>query len=254
MTGVVNGSKCFVAGTLVLTEDGEKPIEEIEVGDYVYSTDPETGESGFKEVLWTYQRETYELVHVFVADEEILTTPNHPFWVESEWIAAGNLHTGDILTLADGSKAAICQIFTESLDNPVKVYNFEVEDFHTYYVTDIGVLVHNYQKGTSNKNNERIYNPSPKHDPKSGWGSPNPIPSIEKGQELLDSAYSSSKNKQLYNILDGELIKFQPDTVSGWHSYLVENPAKEVPVDVLRQMVSDGKITKNQYKNFLKNK
>ena len=249
LTDIVT-SQCFIAGTLVLTEDGEKPIEEIEVGDYVYASDPETGESGFKEVLWTYQRETYELVHVFVADEEILTTPNHPFWVESEWIAAGNLHTGDILTLADGSKAAICQIFTESLDNPVKVYNFEVEDFHTYYVTDIGVLVHNYQKGTSNKNNERIYNPSPKHDPKSGWGSPNPIPSIEKGQELLDSAYSSSKNKQLYNILDGELIKFQPDTVSGWHSYLVENPAKEVPVDVLRQMVSDGKITKTSIRIF----
>ena len=112
MTGVINGSKCFVAGTLVLTEDGEKPIEEIEVGDYVYSTDPETGESEYKEVLWTYQRESYELVHVFVADKEIVTTPNHPFWVESEWIVAGNLQTGDILTLADGSKVAICHIFT----------------------------------------------------------------------------------------------------------------------------------------------
>ena len=31
----------------------------------------------------------------------------------------------------------------------------------------------------------------------------------------MDTVYSSSKNKQLYNIYNGELIKFQPDTVEG---------------------------------------
>lgn len=29
------------------------------------------------------------------------------------------------------------------MDNPVKVYNFEVEDWHTYSVSKYGVLVHN---------------------------------------------------------------------------------------------------------------
>ena len=29
------------------------------------------------------------------------------------------------------------------LETPVKVYNFEVEDFHTYYVGESSVLVHN---------------------------------------------------------------------------------------------------------------
>ena len=29
------------------------------------------------------------------------------------------------------------------LESPVKVYNFEVEDFHTYYVGETEVLVHN---------------------------------------------------------------------------------------------------------------
>lgn len=44
-----NGSNvCFVAGTLILTEDGQVPIEEIEEGDYVYATNPETGESSYK--------------------------------------------------------------------------------------------------------------------------------------------------------------------------------------------------------------
>lgn len=31
----------------------------------------------------------------------------------------------------------------ELLETPVKVYNFQVEDYHTYYVADSGVLVHN---------------------------------------------------------------------------------------------------------------
>ena len=104
------------------------------------------------------------------------------------------------------------------------------------------------------RDNDPVYKPSPKHDPTSGWGSPNPIPDVSTGQELLDGAYSSSKNKQLYSIYDGQLVKFQPDTVEGWHSYLVSNPAKEVPTDVLRKMLNDGKITKAEYKNFIKNK
>ena len=40
---------------------------------------------------------------------------------------------------------------------------------------------------------ERIYEPSPKHNPQGGWGSENPIPNNEVEQELLDNTYSSSK-------------------------------------------------------------
>ena len=32
----------------------------------------------------------------------------------------------------------------------VAVYNFEVEDFHTYYVTDSAILVHNRCRGKNN--------------------------------------------------------------------------------------------------------
>lgn len=34
-------------------------------------------------------------------------------------------------------------IWRELLDVSTKVYNFEVEDFHTYYVTSLSILVHN---------------------------------------------------------------------------------------------------------------
>ncbi|WP_278278683.1 polymorphic toxin-type HINT domain-containing protein [Acetivibrio saccincola] len=40
----------------------------------------------------------------------------------------------------------------EVFDKPVKVYNFEVEDWHTYYVTEQGVLVHNAKNYDGNGN------------------------------------------------------------------------------------------------------
>jgi len=138
-------SQCFVEGTLVVTADGNKPIEEIQAGDLVYSTNPETGESEYKEVLRTFRKETDVLIHIFVNGEEIQTTPVHPFWVENQWVAAKDLETGDILTLADGTTATVTKTYGEQLDAPVIVYNFEVSEFHTYYVTDTGVLVHNDQ-------------------------------------------------------------------------------------------------------------
>ena len=36
----------------------------------------------------------------------------------------------------------------EYLDEPETVYNFQVEDFHTYYVGNCGVLVHNADYST----------------------------------------------------------------------------------------------------------
>jgi hypothetical protein len=136
---------CFVAGTLVLTEDGEVPIEEILVGDLVYSEDPLTGEEGYKQVTTVYVSETTSLVHVTVSGEEITATPAHPFWVETKgWVEAGSLAEGDALRLEeDGEFAQVERVEYESLTEPILVYNLEVADWHTYYVSSSSVLVHN---------------------------------------------------------------------------------------------------------------
>ena len=74
------------------------------------------------------------------------------------------------------------------------------------------------------------------------------------GQESLNSAYSSTRTKQLYNVYDGKLVKFQPDNAGTWHAYEVTNPAVEVPTDVLRNMHKDGVISKAQYLKWIKGK
>ena len=45
--------------------------------------------------------------------------------------------------LSDGKTVTIDSIEVEELVTPETTYNFEVADFHTYYVTDSKVLVHN---------------------------------------------------------------------------------------------------------------
>ena len=46
-------------------------------------------------------------------------------------------------TLANGKKVAIDKVEIENLAEFETTYNFEVADFHTYYVSESNVLVHN---------------------------------------------------------------------------------------------------------------
>jgi hypothetical protein len=144
INGAINSPYCFVAGTLVLTVAGTVAIETIQAGDMVWAWDEETGEVAPKEVVETYVNETYELIHVFVDGEEIITTPAHPFYSPVKgWTNAVHLRAGDILVLVNGEYVIVEKVQHEILETPVTVYNFAVEDYHTYYVSDAGVLVHN---------------------------------------------------------------------------------------------------------------
>jgi len=85
---------------------------------------------------------------MFVEDEEIETTPTHPFWVIGKgWVAAGDMEVGDKVYLYSGEGREIKELKFEHLDSPIKVYNFEVEDWHTYFVSEHDVFVHNSCKG-----------------------------------------------------------------------------------------------------------
>jgi intein/homing endonuclease len=160
---VNRASECFIEGTLVKTEDGDKPIEDIKVGDLVCSENPETGEKGLKKVVQLFRNETKQWIHIHVNNhtstngnpsegEEIVCTPEHPFYIlnakadtplvifegkENEntngsWVAAKDLKSGMQVLLANGHYATIKSLEVEHLETPETTYNFEVEDFHTY--------------------------------------------------------------------------------------------------------------------------
>ncbi|WP_235827905.1 polymorphic toxin-type HINT domain-containing protein [Brevibacillus migulae] len=133
---------CFTAGTRVTTVEGEKPIEEIAVGDQVLAKDDVTGEMAYKEVEWLYQRNVEETYNITVGGEVITTTDEHPFWIVGKgWVESKKLAVGDVLTTSDGKEIAIEKIEVKKEHN--KVYNFKVKDFHTYFVSNLGIWTHN---------------------------------------------------------------------------------------------------------------
>ena len=83
--------------------------------------------------------------------EEIITTPKHPFYVPQKgWVGSIQLRAGDILILQNGQYVIVEKVQHEILEEPITVYNFEVEDFHTYYVGESTILVHNANCGSFN--------------------------------------------------------------------------------------------------------
>ena len=99
---VMGGSPCFPAGTLVFTDDGFLPIENIRVGMKVL-----THTGAFKPVLRIGSKTTYELQQLSGGGcANLSCTPNHPFYVrdmkrrghiskrtfgEPYWLAAENI-------------------------------------------------------------------------------------------------------------------------------------------------------------------
>lgn len=141
--------RCFTSETLIDAEKGHKPIEELKVGDKVYSENPETGEKGLKEITGIFVNETKTLRHIWVGDKELNTTRKHPFYVIGKgWTEARKLRVGDTLQLFSGEVAVVNKVEDEVLRDPIRVYNFEVADWNTYFVSELDVFVHNCNRYT----------------------------------------------------------------------------------------------------------
>ena len=139
--------RSFSADTAVLLGDGTttKPISELEPGDEVWATDPETGESGPRgvEAVWPH----YDWLLEFDVDGgSVTTTEDHHFWnaTDREWQETQHLDAGDLLLTPSGE-----QLAAGSLDWSTwhydEAYDLTIEGVHSYYVDtgDSDVLVHN---------------------------------------------------------------------------------------------------------------
>lgn len=211
----------FAAGTLVHTDKGLLPIEQIKVGDMVFSK-PESGEGelAYKRVTQTFITENQPIWATIAAielekdgaltgalkEEFLFTTANHPFWgldtpdhTKGRWVSICDIEMGGFSTSFSGqdvclvenlelyqtikSNKAFYMIRPDSFggivldvdlyknntlgvpdyfsdkflieanwdenEDPIfdpyltTVYNFELEDYHTYFVGELGVWVHN---------------------------------------------------------------------------------------------------------------
>jgi hypothetical protein len=113
----------------------------VEVGDRVWSYDEESGETALKEVLRTMVREADVTLKLKIGDEVVETTAEHPFHTQDGWKDAADLDTSDCIRRKDNQPEKVKS--TEYDYNPKKVFNFEVADWHTYFVGVWAWLVHN---------------------------------------------------------------------------------------------------------------
>lgn len=97
------------------------------------------------------------------------------------------------------------------------------------------------------------YVPNPKHE-KNGWGSKNPIYDKDEGQSIINNGVE--KGKQIYGITErGDMVKYQPDNTpeKGYHPYSIYKN-RDIPTDVLKEWLKQGKITYAEYNKIRKGK
>ncbi|WP_044640089.1 polymorphic toxin-type HINT domain-containing protein [Risungbinella massiliensis] len=177
--------KCFTINTKVLTKDGQKKIQDLKIGDKVLAKDEKTGKQAYKAVQWLFEKKVKEVYKLYIGKEVIETTGEHPFWIQGKgWVQAKDLKSGDEVEDDEGKILVIWNIEREKKETTV--YNISVEDFHTFYVTDLKVFTHNC--GPSKKT---------KQGPKNETYAPKPVKpqdAVDKWEEFLGEGPYTNKH------------------------------------------------------------
>jgi len=186
---------CFVAGTVIATPDGSKPIEEIEPGDEVLSWDESSGEVMTNTVVRTFIRYADETIQLQVGDETITTTPEHPFWLENiGWLPAGMLRAGDRLETEKAAGAIVIDVKRKS--DHSSVYNLEVAEGHSYFVSGFCLLVHN------------TCGPLPESNPQ--WGKNRVVKELQDRGYVYEGPTTSENGLMYKNATTGEELRVMP--------------------------------------------
>jgi hypothetical protein len=132
---------CFVAGTPVWTVRGLVAIDHLALGDRVLSMNTETGELAYRAIVERTVRPQTEITNFTVSGETIGATPVHPIWVSGKgWVRVKELKSGDPLRGA----GSLPRLSESSAGEAAMAYNLVVADFHTFFVGQSKILVHDH--------------------------------------------------------------------------------------------------------------
>ena len=110
----------------------------------VLSKNVDAEEYDFKRVAKIYENDTVIFIKLQIGVEIIRTTPSHLFYtIKDGWKKAVNLKAGDKIATAEGSEQEVNLVELQQLEKPERIYNLNVEDYYTYFVSSQGLLVHN---------------------------------------------------------------------------------------------------------------
>ncbi len=130
---------CLVAGTVVWTNTGLVPIEQVRVGDRVLSQEPDSGGIAYKPVLRTTVRPAGQVVRIVTDQGFLQCSGGHPFWISGQgWVKARDIREGSFFHTIRGA----VPVLSVSLAGSEETYNLIVADFHSYFVTEALILSH----------------------------------------------------------------------------------------------------------------
>ena len=143
------GGDChsFIAGTHIATQEGPKAIEDIKVGDQVWSYATDSGSTQLGTVEDSFSRlAARQLILTLTDGETLVVTPEHPLYQaranrDFSWQAASELQVGDRLLKLNGETLQISAIQPQQRIR--RVYNFSVSPHPNYYVSPSQILAHN---------------------------------------------------------------------------------------------------------------
>lgn len=104
--------ECFPKGTLVDTPGGKVPIEEIRSGDHILNA------SGVDVVSRTSSKVIDKAIKVKIANDEIISSSNHPWFTRRGWVAAEDLRVGDELISGDEAVRLVRGDFSDPETGP----------------------------------------------------------------------------------------------------------------------------------------
>jgi hypothetical protein len=150
---------CFVGDTLVSTENGDVKIEDVNIGDMVYTYNFETNTKELKRVYNKVSPIQSEMVEVVFSDGTVnKNTTDHPYYTSEGGLVSYNpeitkkWYSGEISNLTIDTKCVtlsgdVVDIISLVEDNnDTQTYTLYVEDNHNFYAN--GILVYD-----ENKNN-----------------------------------------------------------------------------------------------------
>lgn len=141
-----------------MADGTKKPIGDIEVGDWVWSDEPQNGQAGPRQVTASYPHQDHLLDLVLTDGTRIRTTEDHEFWNESdgEWQEAQNLDPGDQLRGKDSPGPMVVGLDWGTQESEA-AFDLGVEGLHTFFVVGDSntALAHNcFNSGRLGRNLE----------------------------------------------------------------------------------------------------
>ena len=132
-------TSCLGAGTTVRTMTGAKPIETILAGDLVLVQDTGTGSLSYQPVLTAFHNPPNSTYKIKLGSDEIVETGIHRFWKAGKgWVMARDLKVGDSLRVLDG----VATVGAVEPNQTQPVFNLEVAQGGSFFVGQVGALVH----------------------------------------------------------------------------------------------------------------